>query len=60
MSGMYCILVYNDMFDLLNCAGMIQLISEDIQDFYELVNVEQYSENFGLDYSIDNDIAIFL
>lgn len=59
-SGMYCIQVYNDMFDKLNSAGKIQLISEDIHDFYELVNAEQYSDDFGLDYSIDNDITIFL
>lgn len=59
-AGQYCIQVYGNFFDKLNGAGMLQLVSEDIQDFYELVSMDQYSEDYGLNYEIDDGIAIFV
>lgn len=59
-AGQYCVQIYGDFFGKLNGAGMLQLVSEDIQDFYELVSVDQYLEDYGLDYAMDNGIAIFV
>lgn len=59
-AGQYCVQIYGDFFGKLNGAGMLQLVSEDIQDFYELVSMDQYSEDYGLDYAMDNGIAIFV
>lgn len=61
----YCIQVYdnrteNSLFAKLQNAGMLRLVSEELQDFYELVDLEQYSEEYGLDMSIDNEMALFI
>lgn len=65
-AGQYCIQVYdnakaeNSFFDRLNGAGMLRLISEEMQDFYELVAEEQYSEEYGLDFSLEYGMALFV
>ena len=65
-AGQYCIQVYDDeksenkFFDRLNDAGMLKTISEDIQDFYELSAGEQYSDEYGLDFSLEDGIALFM
>lgn len=64
-AGQYCIQVYgnekgNDLFSKLEGAGMLRPISEDLQDFYELTSLEIYSEERGLDYFIDDGLALFL
>ena len=54
-AGQYCIQIYdnakseNSFFDRLNGAGMLRPVSEEMRDFYELVDGEQYSEEYGLD-----------
>lgn len=62
--GQYCIQLYDNkredsLFNKLNGAGMIRPISEEIQDLYELISLKQYSEEFGLDCSINNGMALF-
>ena len=65
-AGQYCIQVYdnakteNSFFDRLNGAGMLRPISEEMQDFYELVAEEQYSEEYGLDFSLEDGMALFV
>ena len=59
-AGQYCVQIYGNFFNKLNGAGMLQLVSEDIQDFYELVSMDQYSEDYGLNYEMDDGIAIFV
>lgn len=65
-AGQYCIQVYDDeksenkFFDRLNDAGMLKTISEDMQDFYELSAGEQYSDEYGLDFSLEDGIALFM
>ncbi|MEQ2547668.1 CRISPR-associated helicase Cas3' [Dorea sp. AM58-8] len=65
-AGQYCIQVYdntqseNTFFDKLNGAGMLRPIAEEMQDFYELVDGEQYSEEYGLDFSLEDGIALFV
>lgn len=59
-AGQYCVQIYgnereeNSYFYKLYSMGMLRPISEDIQDFYELVTQNQYSEEYGLDYEIDD------
>lgn len=58
--GQYCVQVYGDertknsLFDKLYSNGMIRPISEDMQNFYELVSQKQYSDEWGLDFSVDD------
>lgn len=65
-AGQYCIQVYdnekseNSFFDRLNGSGMIRPISEEMQDFYELAEGEQYSEEYGLDFSLEDGLALFV
>ena len=64
--GQYCIQVYDDeksennFFDRLNDAGMLKTISEEMQDFYELVDGEQYSDEYGLNFLLEDGIALFV
>ena len=59
-AGQYCVQVYGDertknsLFDKLYSNGMIRPISEDMQNFYELVSQKQYSDECGLDFSVDD------
>lgn len=39
---------------------MLKTISEDMQDFYELSAGEQYSDEYGLDFSLEDGIALFM
>lgn len=65
-AGQYCIQVYdnkkseNSFFDKLDGAGMLKPISEEMQDFYELAAGEQYSEEYGLDFSLEDGMALFI
>mgnify|MGYP004515129517 FL=1 len=65
-AGQYCVQVYdneksgNSFFDKLNGAGMLRPISEELQDFYELAAGEQYSEEYGLDFSMEDGMALFV
>ena len=38
---------------------MIRPVSEDIKDFYELVNAEAYTEEMGLSLEIDTGMALW-
>lgn len=59
-AGQYCVQIYGDernensLFDKLYSNGMLRPISEDMQDFYELVSQKQYSDEWGLDFSVDD------
>ena len=43
-AGQYCVQLYENDIEKLRGAGMLKLISGDIEDFYELVDMGQYSE----------------
>ena len=43
-AGQYCIDVYDQEFDKLYGMGMIQPVSEDIEDFYELTDRSKYTK----------------
>ena len=59
-AGQYCVQIYGDertensLFAKLFSNGMLRPISEDMQDFYELVSQQQYSDDWGLDFSVDD------
>jgi len=56
----YCITVYDQTFDKMYGAGMLQPVSEDIEDFYVLTDNSRYTENMGLELEIDNGMALFV
>lgn len=55
----YCITVYDKEFDKLYGLGMIQPVSEDIEDFYELKDRNRYTEEIGLELEFDDGVALF-
>ncbi len=59
-AGQYCIQIYDREIEKLQGAGIVQAVSEDIEDFYELMNQTQYTEEMGLDLEIDSGRAMFL
>ena len=50
--------MYDNDLEKLNGAGMLCLVSEDMRDFYELVNTDQYTEETGLELGIDFGMAV--
>ena len=58
--GQYCIQVYDREFELLQGAGMLRPVDEEMKDFYELVDLEGYKEEIGLDLGIDSGMAILM
>ena len=59
-AGQYCVQLYENDIEKLRGAGMLRPISEDIEDFYELVDSGQYSEEMGLDLGIESGIAVVM
>lgn len=39
---------------------MVSPVSEDIHDFYQLTDLEQYTEETGLKLSVEEGAALFL
>ena len=58
-AAQYCVNLYAQKFKKYNDAGMLRPVSEDMQDFYELIDLEQYSEETGLNLEIDYGMGIF-
>lgn len=58
-AAQYCVNLYAQKFEKYNDAGMLRPVSEDMQDFYELIDLEQYSEEMGLNLEIDYGMGIF-
>lgn len=56
----YCIQVRDNEFENLNGAGMVHLVSEDMEDFYEFTDEKQYTEEMGLDLDVDAGMALFV
>lgn len=58
-AGQYCINVYENDFDKLNAAGMLQAISEDGgEDFFLLRDDGQYTEEMGLRLDVEYGRAV--
>lgn len=58
-AGQYSVTLYDDVIEKMEAAGMIELVAENINDFYELKDKERYTEEFGLDLNIENGMALF-
>lgn len=58
-ASQYCINVYDQTFDKMYGAGMIQPVSEDMKDFYVLTDNSRYTKEMGLELEIDNGMALF-
>lgn len=55
----YSIQVYDNEFNILYGNGMLRAVSEDAKDFYELIDLDSYTHEVGLDLSIDSGTAMF-
>ena len=56
----YCVNIYDKEFEKMNGAGMLRPVSEDLEDFYELVSNDQYTDDMGLDLGVKQGIALFI
>ena len=59
-AGQYCVQLYEGDIEKLLGAGMIRQISGDIEDFFELVDEGQYTEEMGLNLGIESGIAVLM
>ena len=59
-AGQYCINIREPLFKKMEGAGMLRIVSEDIPDFYELTDSNQYTEDMGLNLEIEDGVACFL
>lgn len=55
----YSVQVYDNEFNILYGNGMLRAVSEDAKDFYELIDLDSYTHEVGLDLSIDSGTAMF-
>ena len=59
-AGQYCVQLYDNEFDKMYGAGMLKPVSEDIEDFYELVSGDQYTDEMGLKLGVESGMAVFM
>lgn len=59
-ASQYCIQVYDKVFGILESAGMVRSISSDMEEFYELTAIDQYTEDMGLNLSVDSGMDLYL
>lgn len=59
-AGQYSVNVYENEWKKLYDTGMIREVSEDMQDFYELISESQYSEEMGLELEMEDGVALFV
>ena len=59
-AGQYCVQLYENDIEKLQGAGMLRPVSEDMEDFFELVNKRQYTEEMGLDLNVEVGIAVLM
>lgn len=59
LAQQYCVQVYEREFENLYGSGKVVPVSEDIEDFYELADLEQYTEEMGLELGTESGMALF-
>ena len=59
-ASQYCVQIYNQLFDTLYGAGIIKEITSDIENFYELVDEEKYTDDKGLNLSVESGMDLYL
>lgn len=55
----YCVQVNNRQLEKLAGAGKIRPVSADMEDFYELTEPDQYTEEMGLNLEVEEGIALY-
>lgn len=58
-AGQYCVNVYEKDYKKLDDARVIEPISEDIKDMYELCTEDEYTDERGLTLKLESGIGIF-
>ena len=59
-ASQYCVQIYDNIFNIMHDAGMIREISPEIDNFYELVDTELYTNDMGLNLSVDSGMDLYL
>ncbi len=59
-ASQYCVQIYDNIFNIMYDAGMIREISSEIENFYELVDTELYTNDMGLNLSVDSGMDLYL
>ena len=59
-AGQYCVQLYENDIEKLRGAGMLRQVPGGIENFYELVDSGQYSEEMGLNLGIESGIAVVM
>lgn len=59
-AGKFCINVRKNEMEKFYAAGIVRGVSEDVKDFYELTDPERYTEEMGLDLSVELGTALFV
>lgn len=59
-AGQYCVQLYENDIEKLRGAGMLRQVPGGIENFYELVDSGQYSEEMGLDLGIESGMAVVM
>lgn len=59
-AGQYCVQLYENDIEKLLGAGMLRQVPGGIENFYELVDSGQYSEEMGLDLGIEFGMAVLM
>ena len=59
-AGQYCVQLYENDIEKLRGAGMLRQVPGGIENFYELVDSGQYSEEMGLDLGVESGIAVVM
>lgn len=58
--GQFCVQLYENEIEKLKEAGMLKPVSGDIEDFFELTNEGQYTEDLGLNLRVESGIAVLM
>ena len=59
-AGQYCVQLYENDIEKLRGAGMLRQVPGGIENFYELVDSGQYSEEMGLNLGIEFGMAVLM
>lgn len=59
-SGQFCINIRKNECEKFYEAGIVREVSGDVKDFYELTDLKRYTEEMGLDLSVELGKALFV
>ena len=59
-AGQFCINIRKNECKKFYEAGIVREVSGDVKDFYELTDLKRYTEEMGLDLSVELGKALFV